>query len=548
MTEESSFRLAGEFPPSTREEWRAGVDKVLAKGKTDLTPDDLAKRFERELVSHLYEGIDVAPLYTSSDVSWAGLEGLPGLPPYGRGGTLLGGSQSGWDVRQVVDLTASREEAATLAVDQLERGANSLLLRRAHGAPNIGVDVDVLEAVLNGVHLDLITVSLDESLGPDAALALLGLWDRQGIKAGEARGVLGQDPLGSYASDSGQVDLATSMATAASTAHACVDRYPKARAVVVDVTRYHEAGCSDTEELAIAIATGIAYLRLFVEAGLDIESALSQIEFRFAATSDQFLTISKLRAARLLWWRVAQASGARVDAQQQHVVTSRAMLSRYDPWVNLLRGTIACFAAGVGGADAVTVEPYDLLVDPLHLSDLGRRMARNTQLLLIEESHAAKVVDPAGGSWYVESLTRSVAEKAWNWMQTIEECGGIQAALDSGLVNERIEQTWEKRLANIGRRIDTITGVSDFPNAEEEIPLLPDAERPTSRRTPPEALCRAVRRHSPKDRRVYPGTRKPSGCSFGERRLAIRLHRAHDLCQELLRIGRTGRHCYGSGE
>jgi methylmalonyl-CoA mutase len=477
LTDESPLRLAGEFPPSTRDEWRAGVNKVLAKGKTDLTPEDLDKRFERELVAHLYEGIDIAPLYTSSDVSWASIEGFPGLPPYGRGGTLLGGSQGGWDIRQVVDLTASEEgAAAALALDQLERGASSLLLRRAHGSPDIHFDVDMLETVLDGVHLDLITVSLDESLGPEAPSALLGLWERKGIKAGEAQGVLGQDPLGSYASDGGQVDLTASLAAAVATAQECVGRYPKARAVVVDVTRYHEAGCSDTEELGCAIATGIAYLRLFVEAGLDIESALSQIEFRFAATSDQFLTIAKLRAARLLWWRVAQASGAQVGAQQQHVMTSRAMLSRYDPWVNLLRGTIACFAAGVAGADAVTVEPYDLLVDPLHLSDLGRRMARNTQLVLIEESHAAKVIDPAGGSWYVESLTRSVAEKAWSWMQTIEEGGGIQAALDSGLVSERIDQTWEKRLTNIGRRVDTITGVSDFPNAEEEIPPPRSAE------------------------------------------------------------------------
>ncbi len=481
MTDGSPLRLAGEFPPSTREEWRAGVNKVLAKGKTDLTPDDLAQRFERELVAHLYEGIDIAPLYTSSDVSWASIEGFPGLPPYGRGGSLLGSSQGGWDIRQVVDLTASdAATAAALAVDQLERGASSLLLRRAHGAPDVHLDVNMLEKILDGVYLDLIPVCLDESLGPEAPSALLNLWDRKGLEPTQAQGVLGLDPLGSYASDPGRVDLTASLAAASATAQECVKRYPKARAVVVDVTRYHEAGCSGTEELGCAIATGIAYLRLLVEAGLDVESALSQIEFRFAATSDQFLTIAKLRAARLLWWRVAQASGARVGAQHQHVMTSRAMLSRYDPWVNLLRGTIACFAAGVAGADAVTVEPYDLVVDPLHLSDLGRRMARNTQLVLIEESHAAKVIDPAGGSWYVESLTRSVAEEAWSWMQTIEQAGGIRAALDSGLVSERINLTWEKRLANIGRRVDTITGVSDFPNADEEIPppLLGEEQPP----------------------------------------------------------------------
>jgi methylmalonyl-CoA mutase len=240
------------------------------------------------------------------------------------------------------------------------------------------------------------------------------------------------------------------------------------------VTRYHEAGCSDSEELGFALATGVAYLRELTDAGLSIDQALGQIEFRFAATSDQFLTIAKLRAARQLWSRIAEACGStEPPAQRQHVLTSKAMLSRYDPWVNLLRGTIACFAAGVGGADAVTVEPYDLMVEPGTVSELGLRMARNTQVILIEESHSAKVIDPAGGSWYVESLTQSVAQQSWAWFQQIEQCGGMVAALDAGVVSERVEATWAKRLANLSRRKDTITGVSDFPNAEEEIPLAP---------------------------------------------------------------------------
>jgi methylmalonyl-CoA mutase len=471
---ESPLRLAGEFPPSSREEWRKGVDRVLARGKDDVSQQELERRFDRELVTRLYDGITVAPLYTAADASEDVAQEFPGLPPFTRGATLLGGSQGGWDIRQAVDLSPSNPASAGAAViDQLERGASSLLLRAPlpESEGTAKVDVEVLEKVLEGVHLDLITVSLDASLGPEAPDALLGIWDRRGHTL-ETRGVLGMDPIGDHASRGGDSDLAGPQRTMVATARRCQVTYPLVRTVVVDVTRYHDAGCSDTEELACAIATGVAYLRTLIGAGLSLESAFGQIEFRFAATADQFLTVAKLRAARTLWSRVAQACGNETaGVQRQHVVTSRAMLSRYDPWVNLLRGTIACFAAGVGGADAVTVEPYDLLVEPGVVGELGRRMARNTQIILLEESHSAKVIDPAGGSWYVEALTGSIAEQSWSFFQAIESEGGIVKALQSGLVTERIEQTWARRQDNLARRRDTITGVSDFPNRDEEVPI-----------------------------------------------------------------------------
>jgi methylmalonyl-CoA mutase len=492
LTDGPPLTLAGEFPPSTRDEWRQGVDKVLAKGKGDLSQEELARRFDRELVTRLYDGFDVAPLYTAADVPHDGAEGLPGLPPFLRSATLLGGSAVGWDIRQAVDIDPSDPvRAGATVLEQLERGASSLILRAPWNAPGTPAkrDVATLDAVLEGVYLDLIAVSLDASLGPEAPEALLGLWEARGVEGSEARGVLGLDPLGDHASQGGATDLEAAQRTMVATATRCHQNYPHVRAVVVDVTRYHEAGCSDSEELACAIATGVAYLRHLTDAGLSLDAAFGQIEFRFAATADQFSTIAKLRAARLLWSRVAQACGDEaVGAQRQHAVTSRAMLSRYDPWVNLLRGTIACFGAGVGGADAVTVEPYDLLVEPGIVSELGRRMARNTQIILLEESHTAKVIDPAGGSWYVETLTQSIARESWSFFRAIESAGGMAAALESGLVTDRIEQTWKRRLANLARRKDTITGVSDFPNAHEEIPALPpNAASPSA---PPGGLPR----------------------------------------------------------
>ncbi len=478
MNPESPLRLAGEFPSPTEEQWRAGVNRVLAKGKTDLTTEELEARFARELTSTLYDEIEIQPLYTADSPQGGSELGLPGLFPFIRGGSLLGGSQAGWDVRQPVTVRAHDLESTNREILlQLERGATSLLLRSEEDARSL--DTASLKRILQGVHLELISISLDPVLGPETASNLLELWEDAGLDRSTARVVLGLDPLGQLAS--GAEDISPYDEAAPVLALRCVKDFPSSRALVVDVARYHDAGCSEIEELAIATATGVAYLRLLTDAGLSLTEALSQIEFRFVATTDQFLTIAKLRAARLLWARVAEACGAEQHlAQRQHVVTSRAMMSRYDPWVNLLRGTIATFAAGAGGADAITVESYDLVVEPNEHSELGRRMARNTQIILMEEAHLAKVIDPAGGSWYVESLTQAVARSSWELFQLLEAQGGIEDAIRSGWIAEHIEETWDGRLSRLRTRRDTITGVSDFPNAAEVIPELFDqGSRPT---------------------------------------------------------------------
>jgi methylmalonyl-CoA mutase len=445
---------------------------VLGRGAKDLTREALDERFVRQLVTTTYDGIAVQPLYTAADrPGGPELIGYPGFAPFVRARSLLGGARSGWDVRQPVEIGPGVPTASSPALDQLERGASSLLLRSAEPIGPGGLDLGRLDVTLEGVYLELITVALDTGLDPrgrgGAARALLDLWARRQVDPGEARGVLGLDPIGAYASE-GHGDPAADTRALHELIVLCADRHPHVCSLVVDATRYHEAGASDVEELGCAVATGVAYLRLLTEAGLGIAQALGQLEFRLAATADQFLTIAKLRAARRLWARVAEELGASsAGGQRQHAVTSSAMLTRYDPWVNLLRNTVACFAAGVGGADALTVEPHDVLLDPAGASELGDRMARNTQIVLAEESHLARVIDPAGGSWYVESLTDAVAQGAWRWFQDIEGAGGMVAALEHRLVQDRIEATWERRLTRLSRRQDTITGVSDFPNPDD---------------------------------------------------------------------------------
>ena len=185
-------------------------------------------------------------------------------------------------------------------------------------------------------------------------------------------------------------------------------------------------------------------------AGLSADAAFGQLEFRYAATADQFATIAKLRAARRLWARVAQQCGVTADAggQRQHAVSSWSMMTRRDPWNNILRATLACFAAGVGGADAITVAPFDAAIG--QPDRLARRVARNVHALLVEESHVARVIDPAGGSWYVEDLTEQLAVKAWAWFQEIERSGGLRAALAAGLVADRLAASRERAAGRAG--------------------------------------------------------------------------------------------------
>jgi methylmalonyl-CoA mutase len=442
--------LAAEFPDPTRRQWQRLAEGVLRKaGRTDVTDTAV----EDALATELQDGLTARPLYTAED--GAGDPGLPGLPPFVRGGRPLGTTLTGWDVRQRhAQPVAKRANEAVLA--DLENGVTSLWLRLGEG----GLPVTGLPEALDGVHLDLAPVALDAGAEYEAAArTLLALAAERGTAP---LGRLGADPLG-HAARTGE-DAGTG--AAAELAALCHREHPGLRAVTVDALPYHEAGGSPGQELGCSLATGVAYLRELTAAGLPVAAALGQLEFRYAATTDQFLTIAKLRAARRLWARVAQVCGAPAEAQLQHAVTSSVMMTRRDPWVNLLRTTVACLAAGTGGADAVTVLPFD---DALGLpDDFARRVARNTSAILMEESHLARVADPVGGSWYVERLTGDLCRVAWEWFQEIERAGGQAAALRSGLVAERLSRTWEKRQADLAHRREPITGVSEFPNLAEE--------------------------------------------------------------------------------
>src|SRR6201991_3068110 len=224
----------------------------------------------------------------------------------------------------------------------------------------------------------------------------------------------------------------------------------------------HDAGGSEAQELAFTLAVGLAYLRMMEAGGIGLDAARSALSFRLSADADQFLTLAKFRALRLLWARIEQACGLTPKPLFIAADTAWRMLTQRDAYVNMLRATMATFSAGLGGANAITVLPHTLalgLPDPF-----ARRVARNTHLVLLEESNLAKVSDPAAGSGGIETLTRQLCEAAWSLFQEIEKAGGLFASLERNLLQRKVLAARVAREANIAKRRDVLTGASEFPN------------------------------------------------------------------------------------
>ncbi len=447
---------------SDREQWRAAVAGVLAKSSRK-DPADLGESPEQLLDSPTYEGFPIRPLYTILDSQPEAP--LPGRWPFIRGSDGLRDVKSGWKVAESFPAPGqvSVADGNGAVLSALTEGTSALILALGRG----GVDADELDRLLEGVFLELVPVVLDAgtdfTAAADAVLALVRNLDDE--RRARLSVDLGADPL--TATLSGRVAPSTDevLATAAKT----VAYDGGVRAITVDGPAFHDLGANASWELAGAIAAGVSYLRLLVESGVQAPDALRQISFRFAADDDQFMTIAKLRAARQLWARVAEVVGAAdAGAVTVHAVTSKPMMAQRDPWVNMLRTTVAAFAAGVGGADTVQVHAFDSAIPggwPGIAATFARRIARNSQLLLLEESHIGRVLDPAGGSWYVEDLTRALAEAAWKRFRDIESRGGFVAARE--FLAEQIAQVSEKRSDDIAHRRTAITGVNEYPNIAE---------------------------------------------------------------------------------
>ena len=434
-------------------EWEKETAAVLRKSRR-LAEDAPDSDVWKVLTTSTLDGIAVSPLGTAELTDGLPDPGLPGQAPFTRGSAATR-ELAGWDVRAwFADPDAERTKQDVIT--DLENGVNSLWISAGTG----GVPIDSLATILEGVFLDLAPVVLDAPGEPlEAAEALVAIIADKDVAPAPGTS-FGFDPIGAAFRDRGNpaFGLVEGLARLAEPLGI--------RAITVDATAVHDAGASDVQELAYSLAAGAQYLRLLVDAGFSVDESAVLIDFRYAATDEQFPTIAKFRAARRLWNRVVELSGGASVGQLQHAVTSRPMMAKYDPYVNMLRTTVAAFAAGTGGAASVTVLPFD---ERLGLPDaFSRRIARNTSSLLISESHVAEVRDPAGGAFAVEKLTDDIARAAWELFGEIDATASLEAAL--GVVRAHVEKTVSDRALAIARRKRPITGVSEFPNLHETLP------------------------------------------------------------------------------
>jgi methylmalonyl-CoA mutase len=495
---DTELTVRDDFPPVGYDEWRRLAEADLHGAS-----------FEQKLVTHTYEGIDILPVYTRRE--WASEcdpFGFPGSAPFVRGARPLGAVQTGWDLRQEhahPDLT----ETNRAILDDLQGGVTSLLLR-LDSAARSGLDpdapaatelagrdglmayhVDDLDAALAGVHLRMIGVTLEAGAAflPAAAL-LAALWRRRGVE--QPRGAFNADPLAVLARD-GQLPMPAeeSLNQMASLAAWTAKYLPQVTAVRVGTAPYHHAGATAAQDIAFGMATAVEYLRAITRAGLDVDTAASQILFSISVGTHHFLAIAKLRAARRLWSRVVEASGGTPAAMRLHSRVSKRVLTMRDPYVNMLRNAAACYAAGLAGADAITSVPFDAAIGPPDA--FSRRVARNTVLVLQEEAHLHRVIDPAGGSWYVDWLTDQLAEKAWAIFQQVERTGGMLGAIRSGWIAQQIDSAFAPRAKNLARRKEGITGVSEFPHVSEQPVVRPAPDQLALRTTAVLRLAKARR-------------------------------------------------------
>lgn len=442
--------FAAEFPAATRDQWLALVDKAL-KGAP----------FEKKLVSRTYDGLRIEPLYARRADARPLAARAPAQP---------------WQVMARVD-HPDPAEANRLALEELENGATGLTLvcRGSIGSHGFGIEASAesLARTLDGIYLDGIGIEFDLTReARDAPAHVAALVKRLGLAPARCDLRAGFDPLGLMAAGASAavpwIEIVPPFATMVGDLGAQGFRGPFACA---DGRAVHDAGGSEAQELAFALGNAVAYLRALEAGGIALETARRMIFFRLAADADQFLTMAKFRAIRKLWARVEEACGLAPRPAFVSAQTAWRMMSGRDVYVNMLRVTIAAFAAGLGGANAVTVLPF---TSARGLPDaFARRVARNTQLILLEESGLAKVTDPAAGSGGIEDLTDQLACAAWTLFQEIEAAGGAAAAIGKGVIQNKVAQTRAAREQAVATRRDPLTGTSEFPHlGEPEVSVL----------------------------------------------------------------------------
>ncbi|MEE9393481.1 MAG: methylmalonyl-CoA mutase family protein [Planctomycetota bacterium] len=461
--------MATEFDPVSYEDWRRGVEQEL-KGAD----------FERTLCRVTAEGLVRQPLYTEAELLSSA---APGQPPYLRG-SAQGTEKKPWKICQRYAEFGPRRLNAAMRFDQ-EGGSDAFFFAsdywvRCGEAPRddgagpaargVGLyTTDDFEIAFEGVDLNGDTTLVFEPGANALPLATLicAYAGERGLDPVELNVRFGADPLGALGLDGClPVDLGASYRETATLAKLSQKRWPKSHSIRVSSRSYFEAGAHSVQELGALTATLVENLRRLEKLGLTIEEIAAETELALSLGNDVFGGIAKLRAARWLWSRVLKACGVENPPPPfLHAESARRGLAKVDPWVNILRVSGCTFAAILGGANSITARTFDgQIQDP---SELGRRIARNTQHILAEECGLGEVIDPAGGSFYLESWTLKLARAAWDFFLKIEARGGMSEAILQGFIREQIEESATQRKEAVASRKKPLTGVSEFPPQEE---------------------------------------------------------------------------------
>ncbi|WND02126.1 methylmalonyl-CoA mutase subunit beta [Temperatibacter marinus] len=437
-----------EFPKSSEAEWKDLVEKAL-KGRD----------FDRVMQKKSYNDFFIQGLYSSKQEA------------------IHHGGENKREVHQPVSSSQNwsicaphwNEDAKASSkaiIDDLVGGASAIGLRFKSGYFP-GIDPKDLKQLLKDVYLDYIHVNLlpGEDFIQTSTQYLSYVTAHYDLS--KLKGNLGCDPIGTLA-QTGRLSQTVEAALegAANLSKVCIDKTPGISCFSVSTTAYHTAGASEKQELALMLSTGLEYLKAMEEAGVDIEKAAGQIQFMIVADADIYMTIAKMRAARRLWGEVLAYCGLPNAPMRLSAMSAVRMVSVRDPWVNILRSTAACFAASLGGADEITILPHDTMIGMP--SDFARRIARNVQVILQEESGLGQVVDPAAGSFAFETLTSDLVKAAWSEFQHMQSTGGIMHGLQIGSIQASLEDNWLEMRKDISKRKLPITGVSEFPNLFED--------------------------------------------------------------------------------
>ncbi len=441
---EKNERLFDQFPGISYDEWRAKVE-------ADLKGAD----FNKKLVWRTNEGFNVQPIYRAEDIAdLKTTESLPGQFPYVRGTR----TDNDWLSRQEI-IADSAEEANAIALDVLNKGINSLGFKVSDPA-----EIPVL---LKGITLSAVEININCCPSKAQAVAKALVDYIKGEKAEDSfTGSITFDPLRRAFRHGAEIDTKAIIAEACAMLDTVKD-IPALRCLAVESVLLGDGGAFIYQELGYALSWGAAWMTALTEAGRQADEVARRIKFDMCVSSNFFMEIAKFRAARMLWAQIVEQYKADKDSAKMHVhaITSRFNQTIYDAHVNLLRSQTETFSACVAGVDSITVTPFDT---PYQRPDaFSERIARNQQFLLKEESHLDKVVDPAGGSYYVETLTVSIAREAWKLFLETEEKGGFFAAVAQGTVQDAVNESCAKRHTDVARRKEILLGTNQYPNINE---------------------------------------------------------------------------------